>query len=241
VVATVSIPVWRPNGDFAGVTGIDLMIKAVFDDLKLPEHWKEVAEVKVVTLGEPGDEHEGEPLIIAQKSYQNYDWDEDLELEVFESDDPADLDAVLHEVSAGRNGVRQMSYKGIDHICAYGAGKTGEPFPIVMVPQSVIADRAASAAEGVLGKTFQGLQNTAIFMIGVVIIVIILAFRFAESMTSPISQLVETAEQIAKGRYDTHVDIRTGDEIEELGDTVNEMLEQLRERHPCNENTESDQ
>jgi two-component system sensor histidine kinase AtoS len=51
---------------------------------------------------------------------------------------------------------------------------------------------------------------------------------FARRITRPISTLVDTTISAARGNLDRSMDIRTGDEIEELGRNFNYMIEQIR-------------
>lgn len=51
---------------------------------------------------------------------------------------------------------------------------------------------------------------------------------FARRITRPISGLVRTTISAAKGDLNQEIDIRTGDEIEELGKNFNYMIEQIR-------------
>jgi two-component system sensor histidine kinase AtoS len=53
---------------------------------------------------------------------------------------------------------------------------------------------------------------------------------FANRITRPISQLVETTVSAAQGNLERVIDIHTRDEIEELGKNFNHMIEQIR-RH----------
>jgi two-component system sensor histidine kinase AtoS len=50
---------------------------------------------------------------------------------------------------------------------------------------------------------------------------------FARRITHPISKLVETTISAADGDLDRAIDIRTGDEIEELGRNFNHMIQQI--------------
>ena len=56
-----------------------------------------------------------------------------------------------------------------------------------------------------------------------------LSFRFAKSITKPISALQDGVSTIASGNSDYMIDIKTNDEIETLGEKVNEMAVDLKE------------
>ena len=51
---------------------------------------------------------------------------------------------------------------------------------------------------------------------------------FSRRITKPISRLVATSLSAAQGNLEQVIDIRTGDEIEELGENFNYMMEQIR-------------
>ena len=55
-----------------------------------------------------------------------------------------------------------------------------------------------------------------------------LTFFFARGFTEPIMQLVKGTKAISRGDFGTKVEIKTGDEIEGLGDAFNKMAEQLK-------------
>lgn len=75
------------------------------------------------------------------------------------------------------------------------------------------------------------LQITLLFIGGfILIIAIALSFLLAGGVTKPIGTLALAARKIGQGELETHVDIRTGDELEQLGGAFNEMVRGLRER-----------
>ena len=55
-----------------------------------------------------------------------------------------------------------------------------------------------------------------------------LTFLFARRFTKPIRNLVEGTKAISKGDFDAKVEIKTGDEIEVLGDAFNKMAERVK-------------
>lgn len=57
----------------------------------------------------------------------------------------------------------------------------------------------------------------------------ILSFMMAERVSKPVGKLVKGAEEVAKGNFDTQVDIQTGDEIAYLGSAFNRMTKELKE------------
>lgn len=70
--------------------------------------------------------------------------------------------------------------------------------------------------------------NTSIVLL-VTAISIILGLILAEKITRPILSLKDAAIKIGEGKFDTKVDIKTGDELSILADTFNRMGGQLEE------------
>ena len=56
----------------------------------------------------------------------------------------------------------------------------------------------------------------------------VLSFFLAGRLTRPITQLVEGTKAISRGEFDHQVEIKTGDEIEGLGDSFNEMAQRVK-------------
>lgn len=76
------------------------------------------------------------------------------------------------------------------------------------------------------------LENTGRIIL-LMLVLLGIFFYGSRSMTDrlvqPIQQLTEGVGEIAKGRLDTRLHLRTGDEIEELADSLNQMTENLQE------------
>ncbi len=56
---------------------------------------------------------------------------------------------------------------------------------------------------------------------------VLMSFFMSGKVTKPISKLVASAGEIAKGDFKVHVDIDTSDEISDLGDSFNKMADEL--------------
>lgn len=75
------------------------------------------------------------------------------------------------------------------------------------------------------------LRITFIIVGGVILLIAVgLSFFLAKNITKPIKKLAMAAKNIGAGKLDTRVDIRTGDELEELGDAFNDMVNGLKEK-----------
>lgn len=75
-------------------------------------------------------------------------------------------------------------------------------------------------------------QNQQIFLADIIIIVVstIVICIFSAYLMKPIKILNQTTKQIASGKYDKRVDIRSKDEIEELADSFNKMASEIENK-----------
>jgi len=228
VVLTVSMPVRRPDGSFAGVTAMDITLPVVFEELNLPSEW--AAEARAMIVRGPESESEA-PTIVVQDDYADeiHDWAKPLESRELTSDSPEELALLLEDVRSGKTGVRSMGYREEPSFWAYGPLTRGGTFPLVVIPTERILKRAVEAERMVKRETTKVLQVTGFLILGVVAIVVLVALWASRSITHPIKLLTEAARKIAAGDFETRVSIRTGDELEELGSVFNDMGPQLAE------------
>ncbi len=64
----------------------------------------------------------------------------------------------------------------------------------------------------------------------VVVLMTFVGYGIAHLITDPLHKLVETSRRIAAGDLSSRVEIQTGDELEELASSFNQMVEKLKER-----------
>ncbi|MBI2474311.1 MAG: sensor histidine kinase [Candidatus Taylorbacteria bacterium] len=101
-----------------------------------------------------------------------------------------------------------------------GAGKNVPATDWLMLAEWPIADDDATIADvksGVLKVT-----------LGSILAVLLLAPLFASRLTEPIRKLRARAKEIEQGELDRPIELKTGDELEELGASFNEMAKGLK-------------
>ena len=91
---------------------------------------------------------------------------------------------------------------------------------------SISSKLSSIAAANVLSAT----QKIFYIVIVVIVVGIILVINFLvllKSIVKPIKQLHEATEELEKRNFDTRIDIKTGDELEQLGKSFNKTAEAL--------------
>jgi len=233
VALTAGKPICGPDGEFAGVTAIDVPLSGVLEGLSPPALWGNAPKAMFVAIGTAGTEYEGKLGILAQASdiVQHRDWRKPVEMEFLTSDDPHELAELVADAQAGRSGVRRMSYRGEDSLWGYSSvSQDGGGFPIVILPYATIVQLAVEAEQRVLGGIAKVLKLTGISLVVVLIVVAVVAARASETVTQPVRELTGAAEDLAGGNYDAHAEVRSHDEIGELAGIFNDMGPKLRDR-----------
>ncbi len=91
---------------------------------------------------------------------------------------------------------------------------------------AIVAEWPTDEADAIINTL---LFRDVIALFGVLIAVILISIFAALFFTHPIQKLRAGTERVAKGKFDEGVSIRTGDELEELGDSFNDMMIGLKE------------
>lgn len=232
ITLALAMPVRGPDGKFAGVTAIDVPMSGISDKLKLPESWASGASSAVILPIPPENEHAGKLIILCRKGFigMKRRWWEPPIIEFLEFDDDEAMKTLKTNAIAGKSGVMEMQYKGRRVLCAYGAGGEEKVFPIVIVPYDMIVAQADRSERHVMDRTVESLKITGVVLVLAIAVAIIVAIISSHSVTKPITMLAEAAQNLADGNYNTHVHIKTRDELGNLSKLVNDMGPKLHER-----------
>jgi class 3 adenylate cyclase len=110
----------------------------------------------------------------------------------------------------------------------------GERFLAARAPVAAGVEGASFVLLGSLESELRALRalERALAAIGGLLLAAALgvAFALARGMTRPVAALAAAAERIGAGDLEASVQVRTGDELEELGAAFNHMVSGLRER-----------
>jgi phosphoserine phosphatase RsbU/P len=169
----------------------------------------------------------------------NSGWDQPFPPEnVFSSLNPG-LVAVGRNMTAGRTGLEIVQFNDTEKFVAYApvkslnwsyavsmnASRMVEP---IKNTGSHINTSTEDAREGIRQKTDRLLYIFAGLFVLLLLIVIILSWLFARSITRPVDALRQGTTVIGSGDLDFRLDITSGDEFEELARSFNQMASDLK-------------
>jgi signal transduction histidine kinase len=201
---TLAVPIGSSAAEIQGVLVAEINLKTL---------WNVVSHIKV---GRSGYLYvvSGTGQLIAHHDYSKVVLGTNLGHvpEVQEFLREPDSDPGFGDVEAGYGGPRVMTTYAL----------VPKPHWGVIVEESIDTAFADAYQLKLLAEIILGLAVLAVFAV---------SYRFSRRLTEPIRQLEKGAERIAQGELDYRLDIRTGDEIEQLADKFNRMAAALKESH----------
>ena len=231
LILTLAKPVYFSDGKLAGVTALDIDYRQFFADWNIPAEWTDNAQRMVLIYHQDATDptQKLEVLLRSQSEKHSRDWQTPVQHEYLNLADPQ-LQAFQQDILDGTSAVRQITYQGEKVLWSYGSRNGEEPFPLVIVPYQKVIAQAVSAEKYVNQQVSFSLKLSAGLTVIVVIAVILLSLIRSRKVTVPIMQLANAANQLSEGNFSARVDIRTKDELENLGNIFNGMGERLKER-----------
>jgi len=228
----LSVPVFGANGSFAGATAIAIPFVEAFRELKQPEQWASQAETFLVSLvpSKEGKDMGLRVALVREGQPPGTGWRRPNGLRYLTSEDARELQGLIADAAAGRSGVRKMRFQGAEALWAYGIHEAGTVFPLIIVPYQRVLAQAEASEQYILTQTRDGLKATGAIMLVVTLVVILLALQRSQALTNPVRRLTEAATQLIHGDFEAKVNIRTGDELQDLGIIFNDLGPQLLER-----------
>ena len=232
VLLTVSMPVRRPGGAFAGVTAIDVQIIPILQQLRVRSALS--ANAKTFLAGVmPGGGGQGKGIhVIAHQEYggRGADWQATIKMDWLESGSRAQTVRLIENMERGRSGLLRMPHRGRDALWAYRAIDNFNTYLLFVVPfDDVTADfsQLRGVVESETGKQILLVAAGSVVMI---LFVIAASFYSSQSVTAPVGNLAAAARRIAEGDFEARTNVKSKDELGELGTAFNEMVPHLEDR-----------
>lgn len=227
-IMTVSMPITRPDGSFAGVAAIDMLLSAVLEASEPSSSWSlYMRSFFVHSEINPKTGNLG-LRIVAGKDFkkQSAIWGAAGWQPWLLSSDQEETERLVKEFEANESGVVEMPYDGIESICAYT--HAGEDLGLVLLVPKKIATLY-------LGRTMSTLSqwqwlDTMVASMAIVLVLILTAFWRSGALIKPFLSIVEAMQSVSKGDFSTRMEGGFGDERDLVANSFNEMVPQLEER-----------
>jgi len=233
IVIAAAMHVRRASGDVAGVTAIVVPISNILKQRLLFKNIPPETESFMIYLETNPENGQRKARIFAHEEQTNVvhrHWRMHIESDWLISSNENQFQAMLADLEIEKNNICRMPYKKKDSLWAYGATNSGA-FLVLITPYDEITRPAKEAEEKLQGLIDDLIALARYSMLGAILIVIILAFTFSRTVTKPIEALVEGVRRLAKGDFDVRTDIRSRDELGDMGRVFNNLGPQLKEHY----------
>ncbi len=231
VIFTASKQIQSSDGSPVGVVALDIRIIELLQEKELAYDWTSQMSSFLVETTEKPDSNLPGLLILAQKDYQNkqVSWAGIIEKEWLISRDGSQLNKIIVDLNDVDSGYVELPYKGVASIWAYASITENVHF-VVVVPKSVVMDLPDKASRTVLEYFREQLVYTTLAAVIVIILLTAAALHGSRTITRSLLQIVSAAKRLSRGDFSVRLDLRTGDERDQVIQAFNELGPKLEDQ-----------
>jgi sigma-B regulation protein RsbU (phosphoserine phosphatase) len=229
---TVSSPFFNPDGGLAGVTAIVVPVDAL---LQVDEHIRELSKNVISLLVRTAiSSASNRPAIriLARGQIQrkmHHHWRASLSNDWLTSEDNGQFEQMITDLRNHKTGVKDVPYLGQESLMAYGCMDEYCTALLLIIRKEDIVKEAVLMESYVLDRVDQQIKITGIILATVILFIILLSFFLSRSITKNINKVVKASRSIAAGDFKTRAQVKTRDEMGELGRTFDRMIPALEE------------
>ena len=224
-ILTLSMPIKRPDGSFAGVAGMDIKITHALVESETAAHWsKKMSSFIVGAENRLGSENKKIWVISSREdrfSPGSKEADEII------SEHP-EIEELFHRIKDTESGHLEMPYKGVDSLWAYAAMIANQYF-VIIVPKSEIMTLPAEVGQMFLGYSKEQRTITGVAVALALFFVAVVAFFTSHLSTGHILTVIDAWKRLAKGDFSVRLKPRMKDERDQLVHAFNEIVPKIEE------------
>ena len=233
LMVTCSKPVYSSEGKIVGVVGADVTLKALNERIISTQ----VGELGYAFL----IDNNGKVVARPRLSAGDTRWDETFEAEnLLHSDiDNPELRKIAENMTAGDTGIAKCRFEGGEKYIAYAPITcTNWSIGIVMPVEEIIAPALTTKSKIITATQDTGehinrqinsmLKRFIGIFIAILLVVFGLTLSLSKLITNPLVALKRGSEAIGAGNLDHKVEVKTGDELEDLANSFNKMASDLK-------------
>lgn len=231
LMVTCYKPVYNNKNELIGVIGADVTLKSLNTQIIN----KKIGDLGYAFLLDK----KGKIIANKDMSKGDFAWHEEITTQNMLNSENKDLALIAKAMTEGKSGIGRCVIEGHDRYLAYAPIEgTGWSLGIVMHVKEIIAPAVATAekikqlADQAQKHIDEETHETVLILtliFGLILIAVSLtSVKLAKSITKPILMLDKGAKILGEGNLDYKLDIKTGDELEELSDTFNKMTNDLK-------------
>lgn len=228
-MVNVTMPILSPSGEFIGVSGIDIRLSSLLSALHLPARQQYNSRIFLAVVIEAENKPSISIISGSEESPGNNHWQQTSTSRTLILDQKQHLDTILADLLDGRSGFIRTSWQGQDYFCVYNPLRTNQSVLLTFVPAKNLLSPALQSARDALVSTERYVNTLLPFAALLTVIIVLIALIGSQRFVKPIKELVEAVNQVGNGNFDVRVNVKTGDELQQLGEAFNTVIPQLKE------------
>jgi sigma-B regulation protein RsbU (phosphoserine phosphatase) len=148
------------------------------------------------------------------------------------SSDKTEFRAMLEDIARRQYRVREMPFKGRMSFWAYGPLlHQGTAFVFIVPRDQVLNPENDPLLESIRERLVKVENFTAGFLIILILVTAVAAFRFSRTVTKPLAEISTAAQKLADGDFEARVSISSRDEFGHLERIFNSVGHRLKEHY----------
>ena len=231
LMVVCSKPVYNSTDNLIGVMGADVSIETINQRIINTQ----VGELGYAFL----IDNNGKVVARPGLSGGDKSWDETFEAENLHHSDNPELRKIAENMTAGDTGIVKCRFEGGEKYIAYAPvtcanWSVGIVMPVeeIIAPAIITKGKIISATQDTGEHINRQINNMQKSFIGIFIIILLAVFGItvllSRLITKPILALKKGSEVIGGGDLDYRVEVKTGDELEDLANSFNKMASDLK-------------
>ncbi len=232
-VISISRPIIGPTGQVMGVTALIIPIRNLLGRRLLLHHIPNQTRAFVAyPATQPGTDDMGIRVIARETSTDitQRSWHTPFKADWLIAEDDSQYQAMLDDFENGSGNIRRIHYKGCDCLWVYGPIHQNS-FLMLITPYSEIIEPAIQAEAYIQSQIQKLLAFTNYAIGGILLVIIVLALAFSQSVTRPLQILADGAKRLAEGQLDTKVMISSRDEFGDMARVFNSVGPRMEENY----------
>lgn len=230
LILTASAPFSKPDGSFAGVAGVDVLIPNILLENQISSQWSSNMQSFLVGVSKNPDRKEQEFWILSQKqesSEAGKGAGHSTTGMTLLAEDP-DFSKLTQHITSDNVGSLEMPYQGVDSFWAFAEIFPGLHF-VIVAPKSMVMELSEE-----VGKSFSSyIRSQTVISIAAALLVILLvagmALFVSKINTKDIKTIVSGMKRLEQGDFSVRLGVEFKDERDLIVTTFNNIIPKLEE------------
>ena len=232
LIITCAKPFYAKDGEILGVVEADVTLKVLQSKIISTQ----VGKLGYVFLLDNRGNIIARPGLLPNDTR----WDQTYDTENLLKSENQQIKRIAEEMVGGKTGIQQADLDGEEKYIAY-APITGTdwslavamPLKEIIGPALATESKIASVTETTSEHIAKKIKNILAMIdgvfVGIIIVVLLIAYFMSRKITKPIHALNKGAKIVGSGDLDYNLNVKTGDEIEDLANSFNRMTKNLKD------------